>query len=184
MVRQHTGHIVVISSVQGKIAIPYRSACKFFILSKQKMFFFHPHTELKWNRIVLCLLWYLDAASKHATQAYFDCLRAEVERYGIFVTVMSPGYIRTNLSVNAVTGDGSKYGGKAEQSAPFKIQYKEIAKKSALKGHYMANMLNILRHISFGISKHKMVSAIRKIARHVHNCKCSFAWQDWGWSEI
>lgn len=54
-----------------------------------------------------------DAASKHATQAYFDCLRAEVERYGIPVTVISPGYIKTNLSVNAVTGDGSKYGGEA-----------------------------------------------------------------------
>ncbi|XP_008303472.1 dehydrogenase/reductase SDR family member 7B [Stegastes partitus] len=77
MVRRRSGHIVVISSVQGKIAIPYRSAY---------------------------------AASKHATQAYFDCLRAEVERYQIPVTVISPGYIRTNLSVNAVTGDGSKYG--------------------------------------------------------------------------
>lgn len=77
MVRRRSGHIVVISSVQGKIAIPYRSAY---------------------------------AASKHATQAYFDCLRAEIERYGIAVTVISPGYIRTNLSVNAVTGDGSKYG--------------------------------------------------------------------------
>lgn len=77
MVRRCSGHIVVISSVQGKIAIPYRSAY---------------------------------AASKHATQAYFDCLRAEIERYGIPVTVISPGYIRTNLSVNAVTGDGSKYG--------------------------------------------------------------------------
>lgn len=53
----------------------------------------------------------LDAASKHATQAYFDCLRAEIDHYGIPVTVISPGYIRTNLSVNAVTGDGSKYGG-------------------------------------------------------------------------
>ncbi|XP_072225634.1 dehydrogenase/reductase SDR family member 7B [Leuresthes tenuis] len=77
MVQRRGGHIVVISSVQGKIAIPYRSAY---------------------------------AASKHATQAYFDCLRAEIERYGIPVTVISPGYIRTNLSVNAVTGDGSKYG--------------------------------------------------------------------------
>ncbi|KAM9746634.1 dehydrogenase/reductase SDR family member 7B isoform 2-T2 [Menidia menidia] len=77
MVERRSGHIVVISSVQGKIAIPYRSAY---------------------------------AASKHATQAYFDCLRAEVEHFGIPVTVISPGYIRTNLSVNAVTGDGSTYG--------------------------------------------------------------------------
>uniref|UniRef100_A0AAY5L6V8 Dehydrogenase/reductase SDR family member 7B n=1 Tax=Esox lucius TaxID=8010 RepID=A0AAY5L6V8_ESOLU len=77
MVRRHSGHIVVISSVQGKISIPYRSAY---------------------------------AASKHATQAYFDCLRAELEHYNIQVTVVSPGYIKTNLSLNAVTGDGSKYG--------------------------------------------------------------------------
>lgn len=34
-----------------------------------------------------------------------------MERYGISVSVISPGYIRTNLSLNAVTGDGSKYGG-------------------------------------------------------------------------
>uniref|UniRef100_A0A1A8N1J4 Dehydrogenase/reductase SDR family member 7B n=2 Tax=Nothobranchius pienaari TaxID=704102 RepID=A0A1A8N1J4_9TELE len=77
MIQRHSGHIVVISSVQGKLAIPYRSAY---------------------------------AASKHATQAYFDCLRAEIECFGIPVTVISPGYIQTNLSINAVTGDGSKYG--------------------------------------------------------------------------
>lgn len=57
-----------------------------------------------------------DAASKHATQAYFDCLRAEIERHRIPVTVISPGYIRTNLSVNAVTGDGSKYGGEVNSN--------------------------------------------------------------------
>ncbi|XP_037238599.1 dehydrogenase/reductase SDR family member 7B isoform X3 [Falco rusticolus] len=51
-----------------------------------------------------------DAASKHATQAFFDCLRAEVEQYDIDVTVISPGYIQTNLSLNAVTADGSRYG--------------------------------------------------------------------------
>lgn len=52
-----------------------------------------------------------DAASKHATQAFFDCLRAEVAQYCIDVTVVSPSYIQTNLSLNAVTGDGSQYGG-------------------------------------------------------------------------
>ncbi|XP_072415388.1 dehydrogenase/reductase SDR family member 7B isoform X2 [Chiloscyllium punctatum] len=77
MVQRRSGHVAVISSVQGKIAIPFRSAY---------------------------------AASKHATQAFFDCLRAEVEQYGVKVTIISPGYIRTNLSLNAVTGNGSKYG--------------------------------------------------------------------------
>lgn len=32
MVRRRSGHIVVISSIQGKIAIPYRSACKLSLL--------------------------------------------------------------------------------------------------------------------------------------------------------
>ncbi|KAJ8347206.1 hypothetical protein SKAU_G00286070 [Synaphobranchus kaupii] len=77
MVQRRSGHIAVISSIQGKIAIPFRSAY---------------------------------AASKHASQAFFDCLRAEVEQYGVLVSVISPGYIRTNLSLNAVTGDGSRYG--------------------------------------------------------------------------
>uniref|UniRef100_A0A8C6WN10 Dehydrogenase/reductase SDR family member 7B n=1 Tax=Neogobius melanostomus TaxID=47308 RepID=A0A8C6WN10_9GOBI len=64
MIQRRSGHIVVISSVQGKIAIPCRSAY---------------------------------AASKHATQAYFDCLRAEIDQYGIPVTVI-------------ITGDGTKHG--------------------------------------------------------------------------
>jgi NAD(P)-dependent dehydrogenase (short-subunit alcohol dehydrogenase family) len=54
-----------------------------------------------------------DSASKHATQAFFDCLRAEMEEANIKVTVISPGYIHTNLSVNAVTADGSRYGGRS-----------------------------------------------------------------------
>uniref|UniRef100_A0A8C5WJT6 Dehydrogenase/reductase SDR family member 7B n=1 Tax=Leptobrachium leishanense TaxID=445787 RepID=A0A8C5WJT6_9ANUR len=77
MIKNGRGHIVVISSVQGKISIPFRSAY---------------------------------AASKHATQAFFDCLRAEMAATEIEVTVVNPGYIKTNLSMNAVTDDGSIYG--------------------------------------------------------------------------
>ncbi|XP_068100999.1 dehydrogenase/reductase SDR family member 7B isoform X1 [Hyperolius riggenbachi] len=77
MITNKRGHIVTISSVQGKISIPFRSAY---------------------------------SASKHATQAFFDCLRAEMAQHNIDVTVVNPGYIQTNLSLNAVTDDGSKYG--------------------------------------------------------------------------
>ncbi|XP_006161691.1 dehydrogenase/reductase SDR family member 7B isoform X1 [Tupaia chinensis] len=77
MIKRRQGHIIAISSIQGKISIPFRSAY---------------------------------AASKHATQAFFDCLRAEMEQYEIEVTVISPGYIHTNLSLNAITADGSRYG--------------------------------------------------------------------------
>lgn len=79
----HGGHIVCISSVQGRMAIPGRSSY---------------------------------SASKHALQAYFDSLRAELstmvednEHRRVDVTVVSPGYIRTNLSLNALSSDGSKH---------------------------------------------------------------------------
>lgn len=48
------------------------------------------------------------AAAKHALHGFFDCLRAEVFDDNIKVTVITPGYIRTNISNNAVKGDGSK----------------------------------------------------------------------------
>lgn len=80
----HNGHIVCISSVQGRMAIPGRSSY---------------------------------SASKHAVQAYYDSLRAElwtsVKESGhrpVDVTVISPGYIRTSLSLNALSSDGRKHG--------------------------------------------------------------------------
>jgi dehydrogenase/reductase SDR family protein 7B len=50
------------------------------------------------------------SASKHSLQGYFDALRNEVSPHGISVTVVSPGYIRTNLSRNALQGDGTSHG--------------------------------------------------------------------------
>ncbi len=50
------------------------------------------------------------AASKHALQGYFDSLRAEVHDYNIKVTLVCPGYIRTNVSLNALRGDGAPHG--------------------------------------------------------------------------
>ncbi|XP_075148782.1 dehydrogenase/reductase SDR family protein 7-like [Haematobia irritans] len=77
MVKRQKGHVCFISSIQGKIAIPYRSAY---------------------------------AASKHALQAFSDSLRAEVASKGIKVMCVSPGYVRTQLSVNALTASGQKSG--------------------------------------------------------------------------
>lgn len=52
------------------------------------------------------------AASKHALHAFSDSLRAEVARYNIKVSVISPGYIATQISVNALTGSGEAHGSK------------------------------------------------------------------------
>lgn len=66
-----------------------------------------------WSHTLSLTTTFADAASKHATQAFYDCLRAELEQHGVAVTVLSPGYIRTNLSLNAIAADGSRYGGEA-----------------------------------------------------------------------
>ncbi|XP_046964952.1 dehydrogenase/reductase SDR family protein 7-like [Vanessa cardui] len=77
MVERKSGHIVFISSVQGLIAIPDRSAY---------------------------------AASKHALQAFGDCLRSEMHQHNIDVSVVSPGYVKTAVSLNALTGSGESHG--------------------------------------------------------------------------
>jgi len=47
------------------------------------------------------------AASKHALHGFFDSLRAEVHNDNIAVTLICPGFVNTNVSINALTGDGS-----------------------------------------------------------------------------
>ena len=51
------------------------------------------------------------AGSKHAFIAILDSLRAELRDYGISVTNIMPGYVRTNLSKSAlVSGKGERLG--------------------------------------------------------------------------
>ncbi|MBA4851897.1 SDR family oxidoreductase [Emticicia sp. BO119] len=49
-------------------------------------------------------------ATKHALHGFFDSLRAEVWKENINITIICPGYIRTSISINAISGDGSKHG--------------------------------------------------------------------------
>lgn len=48
------------------------------------------------------------AASKHALHGYFDALRSEVADENIHVTLLLPGYVQTNVTLNALKGDGTK----------------------------------------------------------------------------
>lgn len=50
------------------------------------------------------------AGSKHALHGFFDSMRAELYNKGVKVTMICPGYITTNVSINALTGDGSSQG--------------------------------------------------------------------------
>lgn len=50
------------------------------------------------------------AASKHAVHGFMEALRAEIAGTGVKVQLVMPGFIRTQVSVNALTGDGSALG--------------------------------------------------------------------------
>ncbi|MTI86347.1 MAG: SDR family oxidoreductase [Balneolaceae bacterium] len=76
MIEQKSGHIIVTSSVAGKIGTKYRSGY---------------------------------AASKHAVQGFFNSLRQEMYEHNVAVTLLCPGFIKTNISKNALTGDGTKF---------------------------------------------------------------------------
>ena len=76
MVKQQSGHIVITSSVAGKVGVKMRTGY---------------------------------CAAKHAVMGFYDALRAEVAEYGINVSTITPGYIKTDVSKNAVTGDGSEF---------------------------------------------------------------------------
>ncbi|MCK5536219.1 MAG: SDR family oxidoreductase [Bacteroidales bacterium] len=47
------------------------------------------------------------SASKHALQGFYESLRAEHKKDNINVNIVIPGYVKTNISFNAVLSDGS-----------------------------------------------------------------------------
>lgn len=49
------------------------------------------------------------SASKHALQGYFDCLRAEMSKDNLQVTLVCPGYVNTPISFSALTPTGEKF---------------------------------------------------------------------------
>ncbi|XP_077387206.1 dehydrogenase/reductase SDR family member 7C-B-like isoform X4 [Festucalex cinctus] len=63
MMSRRTGHLLVVNSIQGKLAVPFRTSY---------------------------------AASKHAVQAFFDCLRSEVEESGVSVSTINVTFISSH----------------------------------------------------------------------------------------
>ncbi len=56
-------------------------------------------------------------ASKHALHGFFDALRAEVWKENISVTIACPASIKTDISLNALTGNGQTHGKMDPQQA-------------------------------------------------------------------
>jgi short-subunit dehydrogenase len=49
------------------------------------------------------------SATKFALHGFFEALRAEEERNGVHVTMVCPGFIRTEISLSALRGDGRRH---------------------------------------------------------------------------
>lgn len=50
------------------------------------------------------------SASKHALHGYFDSLRTEIDNPDIHIMLACPGFIKTNVTINALTANGSAQG--------------------------------------------------------------------------
>jgi len=50
------------------------------------------------------------AAAKHALHGFYEAAQAELWRQDVRFTIACPGYVKTNVSMNAITGTGGQHG--------------------------------------------------------------------------
>jgi short-subunit dehydrogenase len=68
------------------------------------------------------------AASKHALHGYYESLRMEVEKDGIYISLVLPGFTNTEISKHALSGDG-KPTNEMDQNQAGGLSPKEVAQK-------------------------------------------------------
>jgi short-subunit dehydrogenase len=70
-------------------------------------------------------------AAKHALNGFFEALRTETADQGIDVTLVFPGFVNTDISAHALTGDGGTYGrqdpGQATAMSPAELALRVVA---------------------------------------------------------
>lgn len=94
------------------------------------------------------------SAAKHALHGYFESLRLEVENKGVSVLMVCPGKIKTNVSLNAASTDGSSHN-KMDPSHENAMSAEECAKQ-IIKG-----ILNNKEEIYIG-GKELLIIKIRR----------------------
>lgn len=68
------------------------------------------------------------ASSKHALHGWFDCLRQEVSEHNIDVSLVCPGFVKTDVTLNALTADGSKHN-KMDEAQEKAMSAEEFARR-------------------------------------------------------
>lgn len=94
-------------------------------------------------------------ASKHALHGFFDTVRAELWKDNIQVTLVLPGWIRTNISINALTAAGTPQGtmdpGTAAGFSPEFCAERIIA--AAEMGKPEVNIVQLREHAALYVSR-------------------------------
>jgi dehydrogenase/reductase SDR family member 7B len=108
------------------------------------------------------------SASKHAVQGFFESLRAELVKDNILVTIVSPGRVKTSISLNAITSTGSSYnkmdagqaeGMPADECANRIVKAIKKEKKEVLIGRKEVALVYIRRF--FPVVYYKIVTRIK-----------------------
>ena len=92
-------------------------------------------------------------AAKMALHGLFDGLRGEVESKGIAVTLVVPGFVRTEMSERAVTADGDAYGVIGDQHArgmpPDRCAQRILTGVAARRREFTVALTPLLRYAAF-----------------------------------
>lgn len=96
-------------------------------------------------------------AAKAALHLWANSLRAELDEQGIAVATIFPGFIQTNVSINALTGDGSAQGimDEATDMGMSARAFAKLAAKALLKDE---------EHIIIAGKKEKLATIINRLS--------------------
>ncbi|XP_072550125.1 dehydrogenase/reductase SDR family member 7C-B isoform X1 [Salminus brasiliensis] len=141
MITRRSGHILLVNSIQGKLAVPFRTTY---------------------------------AASKHAVQAFFDCLRAEVQEYGISVSTLSHTFIKAAPSVKQTTTTKSILSGMSTSPSSRNVTTYDSSfgtESSHLHAHECLSFkpAALTRQKPQGISPEEMASELLKTLNNKNN---------------
>ena len=95
-------------------------------------------------------------ASKHALEGFCDSLRAEVNEENIKVTMVSPSYINTSLSLNAITGSGEKFGANDDATASGDDRFE-------LANEILRRILSDEKDVILGPMAHRFLPCVRSV---------------------
>ena len=116
------------------------------------------------------------AASKHALHGFFDSLRCEVRNHNIQVTLALPGFINTPITVNALTGNGRRFGKRMlvhlQGMEPDECARRILEGVAARKEEFLVGGVEILTVWLLRISRRLVASLIRSHPFRTHRMLC------------